>query len=238
MDLRVLLTPYLRSICPCTCPCHQRPAHPFRGCTVNVQAISAPRNPLPCNASRGSIETRNHPPLLLTLRQLTQQMLHFASLPLVHVQRGHTHPTPSPIVPQGALLAPRMAYCTCCEMGGGLESPRPFHPDVVPAPPRSARQCLGLVGFCGMTTLTRFPFAPRGAAGKLRRAANRAPHISDAAVMAARTPLASTCFSCLFVSPSGSNPSVASCINTVPRTPKTRGEVDHHRCDGLRVLEG
>jgi hypothetical protein len=59
-----------------------------------------------------------------------------------------------------------------------------------PPPPLSARHALAFWGFCGIFTLTRFPSGPRGAFGKHFIAAARAEHMSDAAVMAARTPAA------------------------------------------------
>ena len=74
-------------------------------------------------------------------------------------------------------------------------------------------------------TLMRFPSGPRGAAGKLRRAANLAEHISEAAVIAARTPRASAVRSCAGLSPNEISEVVAVSMSTVPLTPKIRGAV-------------
>jgi hypothetical protein len=91
--------------------------------------------------------------------------------------------------------------------------------------PRSPRHGVGRIGLGGITILILLPSGPRGAAGRLFRAAYRAEHISDAAVIAARTPCAIAVRNLASDSLSGASPAAASAIITVPRTPKISGAV-------------
>ena len=77
-----------------------------------------------------------------------------------------------------------------------------------------------------MCSFTLFPSAPRGALGRQRSAAASAEHMSDAAVIAARTPAVSTRFSCASVNKNAPNDAQASSIITIPLTPKMRGAVE------------